>query len=160
MNYDDFFLEARDRKVKISGEVSPSTHEIRLDNEALFQLPLLAMVILTLAKGRSKPEVSELGQLVGECLERTVSGFKGTSQYIGWSANLRMRTMRALLFLERRGFAVVENNSRRQVSATDSGRKIVQAAGEGSTPLAYALATIERSFENIRAERGILEEVQ
>lgn len=160
MNYDDFFLEAREKQVKILTSMSEFPSEMRLDNEALFQLPLLAMVILMLAKGRSKPSVSELGQIVGECLERTVAGFKGTSQYIGWSANLRIRTMRALLFLERRGLAEVDATSKRQITTTDNGRKIVLAASEGETPLAYALATIERSFENIRAERGILEEVE
>lgn len=160
MNYDDFFLEAKTLKVRLPENTSSPRNELRLDNEALFQLPLLAMVILVLAKGRSKPDVGELGQIVGECLERTVAGFKGTSQYIGWSANLRMRTMRALLFLERRGLAEVDVGSRKQIIATENGRKIVQVASEGDTPLSYALATVERSFENIRAERGIAEEVE
>jgi hypothetical protein len=159
MRYEDFFTEARDRNLKL--HVEELTHDIvsGLDNEALFQLPLLAMVVLMLSRGRSKPKVSEIGQLVGECLERTVTGFKGSTQYIGWSANLRMRTIRALSFLERTGLAVVEH-SRNSISVTESGRVVVSSACVGDTPLAFALAIIERSFENIRAERGILEEVE
>jgi hypothetical protein len=159
MRYEHFFREAKNRNLRLHAEDPTGDMASRLDNEALFQLPLLAMVVLTLSKGKSKPKVEEIGQLVGECLERTVAGFKGSTQYIGWSANLRIRTIRALWFLERKGLAVVES-SRKSITATESGRFIVQAASEGDTPLAYALATIERSFENIRAERGILEEVE
>jgi hypothetical protein len=67
-----------------------------LDDEALFQMPLLAMTILALSKGLSKPQLPEIGQLVGERLERTVAGFKGSSQDIGWSGNLRRRCGRKL----------------------------------------------------------------
>jgi hypothetical protein len=159
MRYEEFFREARQRNLRLSMKDPVGEKVAGLDNEALFQLPLLAMVILTLSKGRSKPKVSEIGQLVGECLERTVAGFKGSSQYIGWSANLRIRTIHALSFLEKKGFAVVEP-SKKAISATETGRVVIDAAFDGETPLAFALATIERSFENIRAERGILEEVE
>lgn len=158
MRYEEFFKEARDRNLRLLADPPASGPISGLDNEALFQLPLLSMVILTLSKGRSKPRVAEIGQLVGECLERTVAGFKGSSQYIGWSANLRIRTIRALAFLEKRGLVV--EASGKSISATERGRVVVDAALEGDTPLAYALSTIERSFENIRAERGILEEVE
>lgn len=159
MRYEDFFREAKQRNLRLSTEEPLGEERPGLDNEALFQLPLLAMVILTLSKGRSKPKVSEIGQLVGECLERTVAGFKGSSQYIGWSANLRIRTIHALSFLERKGLAMVDP-SKKAILATERGRLVVDAAFEGETPLAFALATIERSFENIRTERGILEEVE
>lgn len=159
MNYEDFFREAEKRQLR---HLLP-THETRfqtsLDNEALFHLPLLAMVILTLSKGKSKPRLAELGQLVGECLERTVSGFKGSSQDIGWSANLRIRTIKALTFLERTGLAQVDSRGT-EVATTLKGREIVNyVLDQQSSPLANALLIIERSFDNIRAERRIREEV-
>src|SRR5215469_16869281 len=85
MSSTEFFSEARrlGLKLNLSGEGLSPVHT--LDNEALFQLPLLAMTILAISKGRSKPDLPEIGQLVGECLERTVAGFKGSSQAIGWS---------------------------------------------------------------------------
>lgn len=96
MNSPEFFREARrlGLKLNLSGEGSSPAHT--LDNEALFQLPLLAMTILAISKAQSKPQLPEIGQLVGECLERTVAGFKGSSQDIGWSGNLRIRTIKAL----------------------------------------------------------------
>lgn len=116
------------------------------------------MVILTLGKGSSKPKLSELGQLVGECLERTVSGFKGSSQDIGWSANLRIRTVKALTFLERAGFAQIYQRAS-AVITTSTGRKVVEQVINLDSPLSNALLIVERSFENIRMERRIQSEV-
>jgi hypothetical protein len=99
MNFEEFFQKSAAMQMKLPPPPSSTKFQSSLDNEALFQLPLLAMTILALAKGHSKPALSELGQLVGECLERTVAGFKGSSQDIGWSANLRIRTVKALTFL-------------------------------------------------------------
>jgi hypothetical protein len=157
MNYDDFFREAELRSLRGVPTLATSFHS-SLDNEALFQLPLLAMVILTISKGNAKPKLSELGQLVGECLERTVAGFKGSSQDIGWSANLRIRTVKALTFLERVGFAEVDGRTS-TVTATSSGREVLGHAMEDESPLADSLLVVERSFENIRAERRIRAEV-
>ncbi|MGO4158596.1 hypothetical protein [Cupriavidus sp. YAF13] len=156
MNYEEFFREA--------AQLSPTSLDLplrveyrsSLDNEALFQLPLLAMVILTLSKGGSKPRRAELGQVVGECLERTVAGFKGSSQDIGWSANLRIRTVNALTFLERAGLVAVDAQ---QVAVTPRGRPLIAKVLEQETVLADALLTIERSYDNIRAERLIRMEV-
>jgi len=111
----EFFSEARrlGLKLNLSGEGPSPMHT--LDNEALFQLPLLAMTILAISKGRSKPELPEIGQLVGECLERTVAGFKGSSQDIGWSGNLRIRTIKALTFLESTGQITIDKVTRRNL---------------------------------------------
>lgn len=158
MNYDDFFRAAARLNLHLPSEPRGPHFHSSLDNEALFQLPLLAMVILTLSKGSSKPKLSELGQLVGECLERTVAGFKGSSQDIGWSANLRIRTVKALTFLERAGFVEVDAQNG-SVTITHRGRPMMGQVLDEETPLANALLTIERSFENIRAERRIRAEV-
>ena len=83
MNFKEFFDEADKLKIHLTLSVEEPTRTHSLSNEALFQLPLLAMTILAISKGSSKPVLSEVGQLVGECLERTVAGFKGSSQDIG-----------------------------------------------------------------------------
>lgn len=157
MNFEEFFQKASERHMRLPPPVARMDYQSSLDNEALFQLPLLAMTILALSKGRSKPALSELGQLVGECLERTVVGFKGSSQGIGWSANLRIRTVKALTFLERAGFAFVDAQG--VVNVTPKGRQIVSISLDSESPLSAALMNIERSFDNIRAERWIREEV-
>jgi hypothetical protein len=158
MNYEEFFVEAA--RLNIQPPVMPANVGFRssIDNEALFQLPLLSMVILMLSKGSSKPKFSEIGQLVGECLERTVVGFKGSSQDIGWSANLRFRTVKALTFLERAGFVVVDKSDGR-ISIEGRGRELMKNALDRESPLSAALFIVERSYENIRAERRIRTEV-
>ena len=158
MSLQAFFSEAErmDLRVALPAEADVLTHT--LSNEALFQLPLLAMAILAITKGRSKPRLPEIGQLVGECLERTVAGFKGSSQDIGWSANLRIRTIKALTFLEATGLATV-NRQTKEVVATDLGRSVYQHAVGLETPLSLSLQVVEVSYQNIRAEARIEGEV-
>lgn len=154
MSSTEFFSEARrlGLKLNLSGEDPSPMHT--LNNEALFQLPLLAMTILAISKGRSKPELPEIGQLVGDCLERTVAGFKGSSQDIGWSGNLRIRTIKALTFLESTGQVTIDKVTR-EISATDLGKKVYAGAAEGESLLAHSLKTIELSYQYIRDEARV-----
>ena len=154
----EFFSEARrlGLRLSLSGEGPSPMHT--LDNEALFHLPLLAMTILAISKGRSKPELSEIGRLVGECLERTVGGFKGSSQDIGWSGNLRIRTIKALTFLESTGQVTIDDVTR-EISATELGKKVYSGAVEGESLLAHSMKTIELSYQYIRDEARIRGEV-
>jgi hypothetical protein len=158
MSTADFFTEARSLglKLNLSGKGPSPAHT--LDNEALFQLPLLAMTILAICKGRSKPELPEIGRLVGECLERTVAGFKGSSQDIGWSGNLRIRTIKALTFLESTGQVVI-NKATREISATDLGKRVYTCAIEGESLLAHSMKTVELSYQYIRDEARVRGEV-
>lgn len=151
MSSADFFSEARrlNLKLNLSGKGQSPAHT--LDNEALFQLPLLAMTILAISKGLSKPQLPEIGQLVGECLERTVAGFKGSSQDIGWSGNLRIRTIKALTFLESTGQVIIDDDTRR-ISATELGKNIYNHAISGEGLLAISMKTIELSYQYIRDE--------
>jgi hypothetical protein len=158
MNYDEFFNEAEKLNLRPPTRINEAEYHSSLDNEALFQIPLLAMVILMLSKGSGKPKSAELGQLVGECLERTVMGFKGSSQDIGWSANLRIRTIKALTFLERVGLVLVDSQDGR-VTMQTQGRAVIDRVLSGDSPLTSALLIVERSHENIRAERRIRTEV-
>jgi len=158
MNANEFFEEAArlDIRLTLPNEHSNSTHS--LSNEALFQLPLLAMAILAIAKGSNKPFLREIGQLVGECLERTVPGFKGSSQDIGWSGNLRIRTVKALTFLEATHQITVDERTRR-ISTTDLGKKVYQSAVTADSLLATSMQTIELSYQYIKDEARIRGEV-
>lgn len=158
MSSTEFFGEARrlGLKLDLSGEGPSPVHT--LDNEALFQLPFLAMTILAMSKGRSKPNLPAIGQLVGECLERTVAGFKGSSQAIGWSSNLRIRTIKALTFLESTGQVAIDEVTR-EISATDLGKNVYNGAVAGESLLALSLKTIELSYQYIRDEARVRGEV-
>jgi hypothetical protein len=147
----EFFSDAEKLNVRLKLPVQEITPAHFLNNEALFQLPLLAMTILAITRGGSKPLVPQIGELVGECLERTVVGFKGSSQYIGWSANLRIRTIKALTFLETTDQVIVDVKTRR-ISATDLGRNIYQHAINSESPLAESMRMIELSYQYINDE--------
>lgn len=154
MNFDAFFEEIERHKVDISFDNRIGGNPVLLSNEALFHLPFLATIILLIGKGRQKTKSSEIGQIVGECLERSLTGFKGSSQHLGWSANLRIRTVKALTFLETAKLIVVDKRDN-AIKATEFGRKVIDKALTEDTDLSFALKTIERSYRNIRSERQI-----
>ncbi|MBA0211579.1 hypothetical protein [Pectobacterium brasiliense] len=153
MNFETFFQEGREKKLIIPLK-NNHLREDTLDNEALFQLPLISIIILVLAKDRSKPKISELGQLVGECIEKTFIGFKASDQHVGWSANLRIRTVKAINFLEKSELIII-NNRKEKVVITDLGKKVVERAFKWDHNLEYNLKLIARSYRNIRVSRQL-----
>jgi hypothetical protein len=159
MDYQEFFQEATDKKIVLPLNQFKEPVQHRLSNEALFHLPLLAMTILLLSKTLRKPKSDELGQLVGECFERTFSGFKGSSQHLGWSANLRMRTVRALTFLETVNLVEVDRHDSR-IKATKLGIKVVSKATDVQSDLSYTLQLIERNYFDLQIEKQISMDLQ
>ncbi|WP_208108497.1 hypothetical protein [Halomonas ventosae] len=122
MNFESFFQAANENQAVISIDSEKQSSGSFLSNEALFQLPLISLIVLLLAKDRRKPYVSEVGQLVGESIEDSMFGFKGSSQHIGWSANLRVRTVKALSFLEEANLIEIQNRKGR-LQITELGKK-------------------------------------
>lgn len=160
MNFDTFFEEIRRTPINVVIENHALTSRASLDNEALFQLPFICMTIMVISKGNRKPFVAQLGQLIGECLEKTIPSFKGSSQHLGWSANLRVRTVKALSFLELTRLVIVSNRNSR-VQLTELGTQVIQRALDGQDDLAANLLSIAREYRNICVSRqldlGLLE---
>ncbi|MBI6782464.1 hypothetical protein [Pseudomonas syringae] len=148
MNYDEFFESVTRREISIVVLESDTQKNYQLSNEALFQLPLISMIVLLLAKDRRKPIVTEIGQMVGESIEASLVGFKGSSNYLGWSAILRIRTVKAISFLERSGMIEIRKNDNRML-ATTLGQKVIDRALSNDDDLSYNLSLIQRSYRNI-----------
>jgi len=74
-------------------------------------------------------------------------GFKGSSQLLGWSANLRIRTVTALQFLESVQLVIIDE-SNKKLSITKLGKKVIDKAFLYESDLSYNLALIERSYRN------------
>ena len=144
MNFDTFF----ENIASTGTEIRIDNNEQFLNNEALFQLPLISLIILLMAKDKRKPRVSEIGQLVGESLESSMSGFKGSAQHIGWSANLRVRTVKAISFLEYSCLIEIPNNKGR-IKITDLGKKVISKALNQEDTLSYNLAEIAKAYRNL-----------
>ncbi|EOZ2639001.1 hypothetical protein ACQQXD_002507, partial [Escherichia coli] len=113
MNYDEFFDIISKKDIKIDIKYIDKQESLGLNNEALFQLPLIALIILLLSKNSVKPRASEIGSLVGKLLEDVMLGFKGSSQLLGWSANLRIRTVTALQFLESVQLVIIDESNKK-----------------------------------------------
>jgi hypothetical protein len=155
MNLAQFLDSVEDKDIAVPISRGRVLKPYNLNNEALFHLPLIAMVLLVLAKDRRKPRVSELGQLVGECLAATADGFKGSAHELGWSANLRVRTVKALSFLEIANLVKVDNR-KSKLQITDLGTKVVSRAIEGEDTLATKLVQVQRAYRNLMVERQLI----
>lgn len=147
MDFDSFFNSLEQSNICVEVDREQIEKEHLLNNDALFQLPLICLVLLLMAKNRTKPHVSEIGQLVGECIEASMIGFKGSSQHLGWSANLRVRTVTALSFLELAELVEIQIRTER-IEITAFGKKIIKRALTGDTNLAYNLLQIDRAYRN------------
>jgi len=148
MELDEFYSQALDISIEYKTE-QENQKKYLLNNEVLFQLPFLSMVILLLAKNRSKPKVSEIGELVGKCLEDSMPTFKKSNQYISWSANLRIRTVKALQILEVHKLISIDNNVSK-IKITNLGKKVISKALENEDSLTWNLEAIQYSYQNIR----------
>ncbi|HEY7867481.1 MAG TPA: hypothetical protein VIC51_15940 [Psychromonas sp.] len=148
MNFDDFFNIDLTESINLNRNISDTYHTQLLSNEALFQLPLISVIILLLAKDKRKPLVSEIGQLVGESIESSMTGFKGSVQHIGWSANLRIRTVKALSFLELTNLISVDKATNK-VLITELGKKVISKAIKNDDVLSFNLSRIANSYRNI-----------
>lgn len=153
MNFELFFdsLEKNDLALEVGNN---NSNDRDINNEALFQIPLIALIILIMSGSRRKPRVPELGQFVGESIEASLGGFKGSSQTLGWSANLRVRTVAALRFLEQANLTVVHNRMGR-ISITDLGKKVITRVMKDDNDLSYNLANISRAYRNICVSRQL-----
>jgi hypothetical protein len=151
MNFDECLQEVKAANLEVHFEFLEKKASV-LNNEALFHIPLLASVILFLAKLRRKPRTIEIGQLVGECLEATLVGFKGSAQKLGWSANLRVRTVYALRFLELKGYVVVDKSG--IISCTETGKELISIALNMNDDLAYTLQQVEKFYRDICGEKS------
>lgn len=154
MNFDEFFLHVSKTGAEISVPTG-SPERDPMNNDALFQLPLIALVILVLTKDMRKPKVPEIGQFVGETFEACMPAFKGSSQKLGWSATLRIRTVTALGFLEQASLVTVDNR-KGKVSITELGKKVVaRAMRNEDDDLSYNLSRVSRSYRNLCVARQL-----
>lgn len=158
MDFDSFFESLKETNIVIKVDKKKLEKPRPLNNDALFQLPLICLVLLLMAKNKIKPYVSEIGQLVGECIETSMPGFKGSSQHLGWSANLRVRTVTALSFLERTEMVEVPKRAGK-IKATKFGQKVIKKALQGDTNLAYNLLQIERAYRNKKVSNRLQAEL-
>jgi|GEM_PF-619202 len=155
MELDNFFNEISNANVTVAVDSDVKLlNNNKLSNEALFQIPFISMVLLVMAKGKSKPIIQEIGQIVGECFYRTFVAFKGSEQHIGWSANLRMRTIKALQFLEEARLVQVDNRKSR-LQITPLGKKVIDSTLKDESDLSSNLKFIERNYRNICKEKNM-----
>jgi hypothetical protein len=154
MNYKEFSSSLMSNPIRIEKVELTVNKYTGLGNDALFQLPFIAMVVLSMSKNKMKPKTTELGGLVGECIEGSMPAYKKSQQHISWSANLRLRTINALRFLELSNLVEVQKSNSR-ISVTKSGLKMINNVLKGDDDLANNLNRIKRQYRNIIKENRL-----
>lgn len=154
MNFEIFAKNVDKSGAHLSlGNVRPQKG-LLLDNEALFQLPFISLIILVMAKDKRKPFVRELGQLVGECIQDSMIAYKSSNQHVGWSANLRVRTVKALSFLEQSELVEIDNRHSR-VKVTALGKKVINKALATDNDLSYNLSLVAFAYRNKQVSKQL-----
>ncbi|MGB2580431.1 MAG: hypothetical protein WBC83_01945, partial [Minisyncoccia bacterium] len=73
---------------------------------------------------------------------------------LGWSANLRMRTVKALTFLEAAGLVIVDSQNSK-ITVNEKGRMLLSMASRDESNLAYTLNIIRTNYLDIKTEKQI-----
>lgn len=152
MNIDELFDKLEKNQTSIELSVAAEQSKYQLDNESLFQLPLISLVILIMADGTTKPKVSQIGQLVGETFESVFVGFKGTARHLGWSTVLRIRSVKALTFLETTGLVEIRAKDGR-ITTTKPGKSLVTKTCKMENDLSSSLYKVKDAYKNIQSEK-------
>jgi hypothetical protein len=79
---------------------------------------------------------------------------QGSAQHLGWSANLRIRTIKAVNFLEATKLIEV-NIKNKKLLATDLGVKVINNVMGRDDMLAYNLSKISLSYRNYCISRNL-----
>lgn len=154
MNFREAIQVARSESPTLTFSYSSKERTDILGNETLFHIPLIALTIVLLASSRSKPKYNDIGMLISNCFEQSIASFKGSTQELGWSTNLRVRTVKALTFLEDTGMVAINiNNSR--IEASEAGKLLVEKILSEDSHLCLALLKIKRTYRNMCKERDI-----
>lgn len=138
-----------DDKININFPIEKKAGQ--LSNEAIFHLPLLAFAVLSLAVSARPIRTKEVGQIIGECFERVFKSFKGSTRLLGWSTNLRVKTVAALALLEHVGLVIVDGKS--MVKATEKGRLIIKSVEKRDLDLYEVLIKVQDAYRDVIAEK-------
>lgn len=146
-----FINEGIKSNFKFSSQAKSSAKYSPLENDALFHLPFISMAILAMSKDRKYAfTTGSIGNLVGQTFERTFPAFKSSTQLLAWSANLRARTAKAVVFLETSG--LIKINDDKTIQSTDLGKSIINQVYKEDSSLGLAIRGIGRNYRDFMEE--------
>lgn len=148
---DTFVKEGKKVNFKLSISGYEGKNYSPLENDALFHLPFIAMAILAISKDRKYSfTTGSIGQLIGKTFERTFPAFKSSGQMLSWSANLRARTAKAIVFLETAKLISVDES--KIIKSTDIGKKLINQVIKEDGELGVATRGISRNYRDLMEE--------
>jgi len=155
MKFNEFKEVYRESKILIKSNENINKSNNLLSHDALFHLPFISLAIIIIAKKRAHTHVKYLPAILGECMESTLDGLANTKYSLSWSSNFRVRSVRALDFLESANLVLVDKNNR--LCITPLGKKVCKKAMKEDNDLKIALLRIDRTFDFAYAEKKVRE---
>jgi hypothetical protein len=121
--------------------------------DALFHLPLLALVIMTAARHKPFPTVA-LGRTVARVLVERFRALRDTPTVLERSVTLRRRAVEALVFLEMAGLVIVSDDDRREISISAEGQGRLDRARRAQDEQAFFLRQLRSAQDRAVARQG------
>ena len=121
--------------------------------DALFHLPLLALVMMVIAR-RTQFRTVALGRNVAMLLVEHFSALRRSPHRIETSLTLRRRCADALAFLEAAKLVAVSPDSRRDVTLTPEGKRHLDRAAREANDLGLLVRELARNQERVKARIG------
>ena len=121
--------------------------------DALFDLPLLALAVMVIARRTSFRTVA-LGRGVAMLLAEHFSALRRSPHGLETSLTLRKRCAAALALLEAAGLVTVSADPRREVALSPVGTRHLDHAARESTDLGLLIRGLMQSQERVKARVG------
>jgi hypothetical protein len=121
--------------------------------DALFHLPLIALVIMVIARQAPFPTMG-LGRSVALLLVERFHALRRSAHLLETSITLRRRCAEALAFLEAASLVHISKDRKRFVSLTLDGKKHLDHGGRGPSDLGLLIRQLRASQERATARVG------
>jgi hypothetical protein len=121
--------------------------------DAIFHLPLLALVTMVIAR-RTPFQTVILGRCVSLLLVEHFGALRRSEHGLQTSLTLRRRCADSLAFLEATGLVTVSGDNERVVEVTKAGKAQIDSAVRNANDLGLLLRQLQISQERVKARIG------
>jgi hypothetical protein len=154
MNVDEFLESVSALNLRLSAENArevPAHPPATMD--ALFHLPLLALLVLVIARRRSFSTLV-LGRSVAMLLVEHFAALRRSPHSLETSVTLRRRCADALAFLESVGLVMVSEEREHVITLTQAGKNRIDNARQDESDLGLLVRQLLVTQERVKARIG------
>lgn len=150
-----FVDETKESSLRLEVDAASLNRIARQGDDGLFQVPLLAICVLVVAKARrGELPTADVSAWTGATLTRHFSRDESSRRKLDWSLQHRKRVADALVFLENIEFIVLNEVPSRRISCTTSGLEFVAGLMRQPDEVGMLVRGLLRSYTAVE-HRGL-----